>query len=58
MTETKTTEPVESNLTWEQYCTALGVDTKAAREASVPRALLALMGGQLRAPRVPQIEEP
>lgn len=57
MPDTKTTRPVESTLTWEQYCAALEVDVTATREASVPRALLALMGGQLRAPRVPRIEE-
>lgn len=57
MNEIATTRPVESALTWEQYCASLDVDVQAAREATVPRALLSLMGGKLRAPRVPTFEE-
>lgn len=52
----ESTKPVAANLSYEQYCAAVGADAQAAREATVPRALLALMGGKLKAPRVPSFE--
>jgi len=35
----QTTRPVGAALTWEQYCSQVGVDPKAARDATLVRAL-------------------
>jgi hypothetical protein len=40
------TTPVGADLTWEQYCAAVGVDLQGAREATVVRALWSMCGGK------------
>jgi hypothetical protein len=54
-----TTRPVGANLTWEQYCSRVGVDPHAARAASLTSALaLALrrLDAALLPPRVPSFD--
>lgn len=54
-----TTRPVGATLTWEQYCSRVGVDPHAARAASTTSALaLALrrLDAALRPPRCPTLD--
>jgi len=54
-----TTRPVGANLTWEQYCSQVGVDPQAARAASTTSALaLALrrLDAALNPPKIPRFD--